>query len=78
MTGDRWRLHTRQDGSEHVSSVVLSDQEAREHLALETQLHLWSGWHVDRVVPGSRQVTFRRRGTVRTVHAVRYDALSDS
>lgn len=47
MSGDRWRLVERQDeGPEHVHSVVLSEEEAREHLLLEAHIHGVGGWSV--------------------------------
>jgi hypothetical protein len=44
----RNRLVTEQDGSTHVSSVLLTDDEIGEALDWEVQLHQATGWQVDR------------------------------
>lgn len=44
---NRWRMVQRQnDGPECVSTVVLSEEEAREHLLLEASMHERFGWTV--------------------------------
>lgn len=47
MTALRNRLVTEQDGAQHVSSVVLSLDEAAEFLDAEADMHKAAGWQVD-------------------------------
>lgn len=44
MSGERWRMVNYQDGVRTVSSVVLSEEEAREGIEVEWLLHDASGW----------------------------------
>jgi hypothetical protein len=37
---------TRQNGKEHVSSVVLGAEEVMGHLRLEQRMHTLADWHV--------------------------------
>lgn len=53
MTGERARLVTRQGRETHVSSVVLSPEEAADMLEHEAELHEQTGWDVDRFVDGT-------------------------
>ena len=46
--GTRWRLVSTQGGKPHVSSVVLSEEEARDHLDIEEKIHRDWGWTVTR------------------------------
>lgn len=47
MTGERWRLVGRQnDGQEHVNSIVMNEEEARESLLIEAAIHDRFGWTV--------------------------------
>lgn len=41
-----YRLVTEQDGSTHISSVVLTEDEAKEALGLEALMHGMTGWMV--------------------------------
>ena len=56
--GSRWRIVTTQGTKAHVSSVVLSEEEAREHLDLEAGIHEKFGWIVTR---GADVVVARKR-----------------
>lgn len=77
----RWRLVSEQAGNvPQVSSVVLSEQEAREQLIAEAALHSMAGWAV---TPGvgvivCRKVVGPNAGLVRVVRAVEFDAMHDS
>lgn len=76
----RWRLVTEQDGNPpQVSTVVLSEEEAREQLAGEALLHSMAGWAVtvgvDVIV--CRKLTWPGVGTVRAVRRVEFDAMHD-
>jgi hypothetical protein len=44
--GERWRMVNCQDGRRHVSSVVLSAEEAYDHIVIEREMHEASGWDV--------------------------------
>jgi hypothetical protein len=48
MTALRNRLVTEQDGSTHISSLLLTTEEIPEALDWEVQLHEATGWTVDR------------------------------
>lgn len=57
--GERWRLVTTQGVESHVSSVVLSEEEARQQLDIEADVHRKFGWTVTR---GEDVVVARRMG----------------
>ena len=46
--GRRFRIVTEQNGSEHVSSIVLARDEIIEHIAIEADMHEATGWDVSR------------------------------
>lgn len=47
MTGERWRLVGKQnDGQEHVNTIVLTEEEARQALVVEAEIHERFGWTV--------------------------------
>ena len=48
MTELRNRLVTEQDGTQHVSGLVLTSDEIPEALDWEAQLHQATGWTVER------------------------------
>lgn len=48
MTGKRYRLVSTQGAEDHVNSVVLSEEEAREYLQVEADIHENFGWEVTR------------------------------
>jgi uncharacterized protein (DUF849 family) len=48
VVGTRYRLVSTQGGKPHVSSVVLSEEEAREMLDIEEDIHRKWGWTVTR------------------------------
>jgi len=48
MTELRNRIVTDQDGQQHVSSVLLTLEEAADMLDLETRMHEATGWTVTR------------------------------
>jgi 23S rRNA C2498 (ribose-2'-O)-methylase RlmM len=50
VSGERYRVVTRQNGKEHVSSVVLGAEEVMEHLRLEQRMHTLANWHVKSAV----------------------------
>lgn len=66
MIGTRYRLVSTQGEHEHVSSVVMSREEALEHLDIEAELHEQTGWDVDRIVSGRGDLEFIlcRRGRI--------------
>lgn len=71
----RWRLVTKTAGRhEHVSSVVLSEEEAVESLDVERLMHEQSGWTV---TPGENLIVCRRGDLTRVVEIREYDALTD-
>ncbi len=74
---ERWRLVTVQNGRRHVSSVVLNEDEARNHILSEEAMHELTGWdvEVDDRRPG--QFTARHGRILRTVRAERFDAFND-
>lgn len=80
MTGARWRLVSETgDSGPQVSSVVLSEDEAREQLAGEAFLHSLAGWAV---TPGDNVIVCRGvvgsiAGVTRVVRAVEFDAMAD-
>jgi hypothetical protein len=72
----RWRLVDEQNGNTHVSTVVLSEEEAREHLHIEADLHSLAGW----VVTEGLDIVVCRRidtGLVRTIRCVEFDPMHD-
>lgn len=72
----RWRLVDAQSNGTgpHVSTVVLSEEEAVESLALEALMHRMAGWTV---TEGDDVIVCRRGALVRTVQRVEFDALND-
>ncbi len=73
----RWRLVEEQDGTTHVSSVVLGECEIDEQIQAEADLHALAGWAV---TLGVRVVVCRKwdSGVVRTIRAVEFDPMHDS
>ena len=65
---------TVQDDREHVSSVVLGEDEAFEHLALEADIHAAAGWVVKRM---DNIVVARRDGITRRIYIRAFDAMED-
>jgi hypothetical protein len=85
---NRWRLvETQNGGPEHIHSVVLSEDEAREALLLEASMHERGGWLVTvginidgepDVVIARRLRSARKPGPVERIVTVReYDPLED-
>jgi hypothetical protein len=50
------RMVMEQNGSEHVSTVVLADEEVSEHLKAEASLHLMGGWKVTLFGEGEQEL----------------------
>ena len=67
VAGTRWRLVSTQGGKPMVSSVVLSEQEARETLEIEADIHEKWGWTVTR---GEEVVVCRKLTPERMVERV--------
>lgn len=65
--GARYRLVTTQGGKPHVSSVVLSEEEARRDLDIEADIHEKFGWIVTR---GDEVVVCRKLTPERMVERV--------
>lgn len=78
---NRWRLvETQNGGVEHIHSVVLSEEEAREHLLLEASMHEHGGWTVTVGInlDGEPDVVIARRPNVERIVTCReYDPLTD-
>ncbi len=69
--GTRWRLVTTQGLQDHVSTVVLSEEEAREHLEIEADIHERFGREVSR---GEEAVVCRKytdRGLIERTVTIR-------
>jgi len=64
MTQLRNRIVTDQDGTQHVSPVLLTLDEAAEMLDLEERMHRASGWDVTRY---GATIRCRKSDTVRWV-----------
>lgn len=79
--GLRYRLVTRDlaTDEEHVSTVVLSEDEAEEHLELEAMLHEQTAWEVTRVESSDYLplILASRRGKTRVIFARCYSPLND-
>lgn len=74
MVGQRFRIVTIQNEREHVSSVVLSEDEAYEHLAYEMELHEAAGW----IVHYTHGVVFANRDdSTRMIFVRSYEPLDD-
>lgn len=74
----RWRLVDEQSNGSgpHVSTIVLSEEESREQLHAEAQMHSLAGW----VVTEGLDVVVCRRldsGLVRTIRRIEFDAMAD-
>lgn len=65
--GTRYRLVTTQGGKPHVSSVVMSEEEARRDLDTEADIHEKFGWTVTR---GEEVVVCRKLTKERMVERV--------
>jgi hypothetical protein len=65
MTELRNRLVTEQDGTEHVSGLVLAADEIPQALELEIGLHVLGGWDVTRY---GERVRFEKNNVVRWVY----------
>jgi hypothetical protein len=74
MTGTRYRIVTTQDGEAHVSSVVLSAEEAQDSLHAEAKLHTAAGWVVTR---SKDTLTATRGETVRVIYPRAFHPLYD-
>ena len=73
-SGNRYRLVTEQSGREHVSSLVLSAEEAQESLLAEAWLHDVHGWAVERY---PSMIRAERDGIVRWIWASAREPLED-
>lgn len=76
MSGERWRLVTIQNGRRHTSSVILTEDEARESVTAEGVMHEQTGWAVE-WGPGRITALSRNRTVLRTVSAEMFDAMTD-
>ena len=73
----RYRLVTAQNTTgwaQHVSSVVLNQDEAAEQLDAEARMHELCGWTVTR---GSDVIVCRRHHVIRSVSVKATDAMHD-
>lgn len=78
MTGDRYRMVTVQNGTEHVSSVVLNYDEAGAQLLFERTMHNAAGWRVAQVRgEGLPHLVFTKGAVTRAVFAKRFSAMDD-
>lgn len=71
-----YRLVTRQGNNEHVSSVILSDEEGPEHLSTELDLHVASGWQILQYIADLQFTALSRNGVLREVQLRKYDPMS--
>ena len=71
----RFRMTTTQNGEIHVSSVVISEDEAGEHIAIEEDLHEQAGWEVDREAP--LRLYCYRDGVERWIEAREFTPFND-
>jgi hypothetical protein len=84
-TGVRYRIVTRsrrpgRNTEEHVSSVVLSREEAQASLEVEADLMQRAGWEVERVATAAgtlRVVTASRGARSRTIRARAFTPMED-
>jgi len=85
---NRWRLvETQNGGVEHIHSVVMSEEEARESLLIEAEMHERGGWTVtvgfnlegdpDVLIARREKFPYRRAPVERIVTVREYEALAD-
>lgn len=77
--GARYRMVTTQGLSRHVSSVVMSEEEALEHLDMEAYMHQAAGWDVS--LSGSMLVAHKlgESGVLtRTIAIEKFSPMGDS
>ena len=85
VAGMRYRLVTRSSRpgwavEEHVSSVVLSREEAQASLEVEADLMQRAGWEVERVATAAgilRVVTASKGARSRTIRALAFTPMED-
>lgn len=70
----RWRMVTRQNGIEYVSSIVMTEEEIHQHLRAEAEMHRAAGWTV---TEGVNVVVAHRGGKERVMVGREYDAMDD-
>lgn len=71
----RWRLVSHQNGRRHVSSVVLSADEAIDALDFEAHMHEAAGWTVTQ---GDLIVVATRGDISRVIEAQAFEAMADA
>lgn len=80
MTGDRYRLITQtftdHGVDEQVGTLVISRDEANEHISSQALLHRMGGWQV-RVLLGQYAICMKNE-YVRVISARRYTAMDDN
>ncbi len=74
--GERWRLVTIQNGRRYISSVVLTEDEARDLIVAEGVMHEQTGWRVEWGL-GQISALSKNGRVVRTVTASRFTAMAD-
>lgn len=78
--GIRYRIVRAQDGLEHVDPLVLTEDEAHQHLDLEAHLMEAHFWSVERVTVGDNLVAVRAitpTGSLRYLFARSFDPMED-
>lgn len=77
MTGIFHLVESQDGGPEHIHSIILTEEEARESLAADLALHLFGGWRIDPVYDTTGLLAAVRlthpRGTERVITFREFD-----